>query len=189
MKMCSAKQIFDILPGIWKITRETLTPLKQWQNAGAECIKANGFAAFTSMESDQNVLIYAEKVTINSEDSAMNGMEARQKYKYHYNSADQTLTKYFIDDRLFYTLKVEQQHEHETTTEASASNQITGCGTHLCIQDLYNANYTFANDKQFQLKYTINGPKKCYEIITMYEKCSPEEMTQLGIQISNGDIL
>lgn len=189
--MTSARQIFDSFPGIWKLTRETLTPLKQWQHSGAESIRANGFAAFTPSESDPNLLVYSEKVTIHSGSdvaSVMNGMEAKQKYKYRYESATKTLTKYFFDDRLFYALKIDTRHDNDTT-EATASNEVFGCGTHLCIQDIYEANYSFFSDKQFELKYTISGPKKCYEIITQFEKCNDEEIAQLGIQIENGEIL
>lgn len=193
MKMSSAKQIFDSLPGIWKLTRETLTPLKQWQYSGAECIRANGFAAFIPSESDPNLLIYSEKVTIinsgNDNSNGMNGMEAKQKYKYRYDTTTSALTKYFFDDRLFYTLKIEEQHDNETT-EATASNQVIECGgTHLCIQDLYEANYSFGNGNYFELKYTINGPKKCYEINNKYEKCNSNEAADLGLHIENGEIL
>lgn len=193
MKMASAKQIFDSLPGIWRITRETLTPLKQWQNSGAECIKASGYAAFISAESDPNLLLYSEKVRINSGDDAsnssgMNGLEAKQKYKFRYDNSTSSITKYFFDDRLFYTLKIDDKNDN--TTEATASNVITvGCGTHLCIQDLYEANYSFHNDKYFELTYTINGPKKCYEIINTYEKCNDDEVNELAIQIENAEIL
>lgn len=189
-KMCSARQIFDSLPGIWRLTRETLTPLKQWQNSGAECIKAKGFAAFTLIESDPEQLIYSEKVTIyneNDNENVMNGMQAKQKYKYRYDNKTNTLTKLFFDDRLFYEMKFDARNDVGSTTEATA---ITGCGTHLCIQDLYEANYSFRTDKLFELKYTVNGPKKCYEIITKYEKCSPDEIEQLNdIEIVNGEIL
>lgn len=188
MKMCSAKQIFDSFPGIWKLTRETV-PLKQLHNSGTEYIRANGFAAFTSTESNPNILIYSEKVSVNcATNSKLNGLEARQKYKYRYDNTDQTLTKYFFDDRLFYTMKIQQRNENETAA-ATASNNVTACGTHLCIQDLYEANYLFSNDKQFQLKYTINGPQKCYEIITMYSKCTDDEVAQFCLQIANGEIL
>lgn len=186
--MCSAKQIFDSFPGIWKLTRETV-PLKQLHNSGTEYIRANGFAAFSPMESDSELLIYSEKVTVNcATNSKLNGLEARQKYKYRYDNAERTLTKYFFDDRLFYTMKIDNRYDGETA-EATASNHVTGCGTHLCIQDLYEADYFFANDKQFRLKYTINGPKKCYEIITMYDKCSTDEVARLGLEIANGEIL
>lgn len=189
--MCSAKQLFDILPGIWKITRETLTPLNQWQKSGAECIRANGFAAFTADAADPNLLIYSEKVTINSGNdinSGLNGLEAKQKYKYRYDTTNSSLTKYFFDDRLFYTLKVDTQHDGQST-EASAFNEVVGCGTHLCEKDLYEANYSFCNDQYFELKYTVNGPKKRYQIINQYEKCNADDVTELGVRIDNGQIL
>lgn len=186
--MTSAKQIFDILPGVWKLSRQTLTPLKQWQNSGAECIKANGFAAITCTDSDPNVLIYSEKVTIsdlNDNNGIMNGMEARQKYKYQFDSNANTLTKYFFDDRLFYSLNCDETTDNGSVTSGGRSL----CGEHLCIQDNYVANYLFSETgHSYTLKYTINGPNKCYEIITEYEKCQPNQQAELGIEIFNGEI-
>lgn len=188
--MSSVKQIFDTLPGIWRLTRETLTPLKQWQNSGAECIKATGYAAFIPNESDPNQLIYTEKVTINSDDNAMNGMQAKQKYKYRYDKSAQTLTKYFYDDRLFYELKMgANASESDGITEAIAANDVQFCGSHLCVQDTYEANYVFRNNGQFDLNYSVKGPKKCYQIITKFEKCIADEEAQLGLEIVNDEIL
>lgn len=189
--MSSAKQIFDLLPGIWRLTRETLTPFKQWQNSGAECIKANGYAAFIANESEPNLLIYSEKVTINSDsDNTMNGMEAKQKYKYRYDKSAETLTKYFYDDRLFYELKIGiNPSGDDDKTEATASNELKFCGSHLCIQDTYDANYVFRNNDEFELKYSIKGPKKCYQIITKFEKCKADQVSQLGLEIINDEII
>lgn len=185
--MTSAKQIFDILPGIWKLSRQTLTPLMQWQNSGAECIKANGFAAIIRTDSDPNVLIYSEKVTIsdpNDGNSPMNGMEAKQKYKYQFDPSANTLTKYFCDDRLFYALKF------DGTVDAGHLIGGHSCGgEHLCIQDNYVANYLFSDSgERYTLRYIVTGPKKCYEIITEYEKCELSQQTELGIEIVNGEI-
>lgn len=190
MKMSNVKQIFDSLPGIWRLTRETLTPLKQWQNSGAECIKANGFAVFIPNDTDPNLLIYTEKVTINSDDNAMNGMQAKQKYKYRYDKSAQTLTKYFYDDRLFYEMKIgANPSDSEGRTEAIASNELRFCGSHLCVQDTYEASYVFRNDDRFELNYSVKGPKKCYRIITQYEKCNADEEAQLNLDIVNDEIL
>lgn len=189
--MSSVKQIFESLPGIWRITRETLTPLKQWQNSGAECIKASGYAAFITNDSQPDLLIYSEKVTIHGDsDNAMNGMEAKQKYKYRYDKSAETLIKYFYDDRLFYELKIGAgSTDGNGATEATASNEMKFCGSHLCIQDTYDANYVFRNDDQFELKYSIKGPKKCYQIITKFEKCKGDDVNQLGLEIANDEIL
>lgn len=35
---------------------------------------------------------------------------------------------------------------------------MTECGTHSCIQDLHEGNYSFCNNKYFKLKYIMNGP-------------------------------
>lgn len=189
--MSSAKQIFDALPGIWRLTRETLTPLKQWQNSGAECIKANGYAAFIGNEAQPNLLIYSEKVTINRDgDNVMSGMEAKQKYKYRYDKSAETLIKYFYDDRLFYELKIAASScDSGGATEAAAINEAKFCGSHLCVQDTYDANYVFRNDEQFELTYSVKGPKKCYQIITKFEKCKADEVTQLGLGVINDEIL
>lgn len=192
-----AKQIFDSLAGIWRLVRHTTTPLEHWQNAGAECIRATGVAAFILSDEDPNMLIYSEKVFIqnpNDATSPMSGVEAKQKYKYRYDDRASSITKYFFDDRLFYKMNFDQ-NQSEQSSEAitacgrSSSELTTACGEHLCIQDLYLANYTFKNDNSFVLKYKINGPKKCYEITNEYEKFSFDEINKLGIHIENGQIL
>lgn len=186
--MAMAKQIFDYLPGVWRLIRQTTTSLDHWQNAGAECIKATGFAAFTHSVDDPNLLIYSEKVIIeNSLDRSMNGMEAKQKYKYRYDGTAATLTKYFFDDRLFYQMDFSKQNNDETVN-ANATSDVMACGEHLCIQDFYEANYLFKNDHNFILKYSIRGPKKCYEIINEYEKCNNANDLN-GIHMEKGEII
>lgn len=117
---------------------------------------------------------------IDNESSSMNGMEAKQKYKYQYDPDANTLTKHFSDDRLFYVLKpnrVGENGEHHLS------------GDHLCIEDRYAADYSFnGNGNQYTLKYNVNGPKKCYGIITEYQKLKPNELVNLGYEIVNGEI-
>lgn len=191
--MTTAKQIFEYLPGIWRLTRKTITPLTNWNQSGAECIQGHGFAAIVPSTTDPNLLIYSEKVTIHNPDddsSVMNGLEARQKYKYLFDSNASTLTKYFFDDRLFYTLDFKPAKEDGTTvTEATAASSVMACGEHLCEQDFYIANYQFINRRNFVLKYSINGPKKCYEIITEFEKLDTDQMQELDARVENGAIV
>lgn len=185
--MTSPKQIFDILPGIYNISRRVLPPRDPLRNNGFECIKAAGFATITVNDSDPNVLFYSEKLImreIYDSESGLDGMEARQKYKYKFDPEANTLTKYFWDDRLFYKLCFD---------ELAAGNDVIGghrvCGEHLCIQDNYVANYLFnESGKSYTLKYSVNGPKKCYEIITDYDKLRPGELINTGINVVNGDI-
>lgn len=196
--MVNSKQIFDCLPGIWKLSRKTLTPLKSWQNSGAECIVANGYAAFILSKTDTNLLLYSEKVTVQNLNSidgipATSPTVAKQKYKYQYDKDTQIITKYFSDDRLFYKLNIGPEIGNNNDAVASGNSVIQACGEHLCIQDNYVANYEFSDldsdVKKFILKYSINGPKKCYEIINEYEKINAPDLEKLGIQIENETIL
>lgn len=189
--MSKAKQIFDNLPGIWRLMRQTTTPSGHWQNAGAECIKATGIASFIISHEDPNLIIYSEKVVIqcSNDGNKISGLEAKQKYKYRFDRNASTLTKYFSDDRLFYVLDFSQSelsNEH-ITTSVSDTNQLTACGQHLCIQDLYVANYIFRSNQEFIVKYSIRGPKKCYEIFNEYEKCDPCEISD--VKIENAEII
>lgn len=187
----TAKQIFEYLPGIWRLSRQTLTSLKEWERSGAECIRGNGFAAFIHAENDPNVLIYSEKVAITVPDdqsSAMNGMEAKQKYKYRYDGQASTLSKYFFDDRLFYAMDASKGAE-TTSTGVSGYGEITACGEHLCERDFYEAKYNFRDQHMFSLTYMVNGPKKCYEICTEYERCQADATEELGIVIRDGEIV
>lgn len=188
----SAKQIFDFFPGIWKLSRRTFTPLKQWKNSGGECINAVGYAAIVSNESDPNLLVYSEKVTIkdaSGKNEALSGMEARQKYKYRFDPQADTLTKYFFDDRLFYKLDVDETKQTNGLVNGEQAT-VNVCGEHLCIQDNYLASYGF-NDSgnNYTMTYSVSGPKKCYEITTDYEKCSEEELNELGIRVVNDEIV
>lgn len=190
--MSSAKQIFEYLPGIWRLSRQTLTSLKEWDLSGAECINGNGFAAFILHKKDPNLLIYSEKVTVTlpaDQKSAMNGMEATQKYKYRFDGQASTLSKYFFDDRLFYTLDLGAANELcAASGSGSGYTASTACGEHLCEQDFYTAKYIFIDRNSFSLTYSVKGPKKCYEIQNEYKRCEGDEAQTLGIYFQDHEI-
>lgn len=112
----------------------------------------------------------------------MDGMEAKQKYKYQLDPNANTLTKYFSDNRLFYELK-----KWSDSSAESAVHQFKA--DHLCSEDLYQAEYRFnPNGNEYTLKYTIHGPKKDYEHISEYQKLGPNSILNHGIKIVNGEI-
>lgn len=201
--MVSSKQLFDYLPGIWKLSRKTFTPLKNWQNSGAECIIANGYAAFIASKTEPNLLIYSEKVYVrNLNDSNLDATTpatvAKQKYHYRYEETTRNIVKYFSDGRLFYELNINsapkpegsEKHAEETL---SGQSVIQACGEHLCIQDNYVANYVFNNldstNSKFTLSYSVSGPKKCYEITTEFERINSVDLIELDIQIKSDAIV
>ena len=147
MKSKIVKQVFDFLPGRWKIARSVASQVL------CENIKADGDAAFIVSKDNPNLILYSEKVTIYN--SALNtSLIAMQKYKYKHDIATSSISKYFNDGKFFYKLNI--------------SDHKIG-GEHLCIQDKYTSNYVFG-DGQFTITYSVEGPSKCYEIITEYTK-------------------
>lgn len=196
--MKTSRQIFDYFPGIWKLNRRTSSQLKQWQNNSmGEAIRADGYAVFTPCENEKNTLFYSEKVTVYNLNlngsTSTQGMEARQRYQYKYDEETSTLSKYFTDGRLFYDVKFIGQ-EGESMGMVTGDTSINKvCGAHLCIQDNYVSDYKFGvgdhGQPVFTLTYSVNGPKKCYDIQTDYEKLDENDVTRLDIQIKDGEIV
>ncbi len=165
MKTKTAKQIFDFLPGVWKITRNVES------NVLYENIKAQGYAAFVVSKDDDNLILYSEKVTVHNINMETIS-NCAQKYKYKYDPTKLSISKYFNDGKFFYTMNILDQKI---------------CGEHLCILDKYVPNYVFDNNS-FTLTYSVNGPSKCYEIITEYTKISIDDVSILGLTIENEEI-
>lgn len=154
----TGKQIFDFLPGVWKISRNVVSKVLY------ENIKANGYGAFIVSQNDHNIILYSEKVTIYNSGLNTSGI-GTQKYKYKYDITTSSVSKYFNDERFFYTINI-------------SDNQIDG--EHLCLRDKYISNYVFGDDR-FTLTYSVNGPSKCYDIITEYTKMSAENLYQFPL--------
>lgn len=146
--MKTAKQIFDFLPGVWKITRAIIL----FPETLHYPIKSTGVANFVLSQSNPNIILYSEKISI-SESTI-----GTQLYQYKYDEITSSISKYFSDNTLFYTLKI-SEHKIE--------------GKHLCIEDHYRSKYVFGDNK-FVLTYFVQGPSKNYKIITEYTKISPK---------------
>ncbi len=159
----TSKQIFDFLPGLWKITREIVS------NSFDKNIIADGCGLF-SLKENLNIILYSEKVNICNID-INNTYIAKQKYKYKYDINTSSISKYFNNDKFFYIIKI-------------LDNQIYG--EHLCVKDQYVSHYTFF-DNDFILTYYIQGPFKNYKIITKYSKTDNTDI--LGITICDGEIV
>lgn len=196
--MKSSKQIFDFFPGIWKLTRSTSSSLKSWPGyATGECIRAEGYAVFAPSELDKNLLVYSEKVTVYNLNvnnaKGGEGIEARQRYHYRYNDETAVLSKYFTDGRLFYDVNIVGDNGESTVRPDGDTKANKICGAHLCMQDNYVSDYKLGvgtdGQPQFTLVYSVNGPKKCYDIRTDYRKLEPSDIDALGIRIENGEIL
>lgn len=196
--MKTSKQIFDYFPGIWKLTRKTSSKLQGWPgHITGECIKADGYAIFVPSDTDKNLLYYAEKVTIYNlpvnNAKSFGGIEGRKRYHYRYDEETNVLSKYFTDGRLFYDVNFKSDGIESLANAIGDPRRNTICGSHLCEKDYYVSDYDFGvgDDGQpvFTLVYSVNGPNKCYDIQTDFEKIDASEANALGIRIENNDIL
>lgn len=147
--MKSAKEIFDFLPGRWRIDRSIVFPNNLQQNE----IKIKGHGGFIISESDPNLILYSEDVIMYL--TSLQSLAARQKYQYKYTNEEASIAKYFSDGQLFYHL----------VTNADSS----WGGTYLCNKDQYLAKYIFESSS-FTLTHFVRGPEKSYDILTQYTR-------------------
>lgn len=147
MEIKTAKQAFDFLPGLWRLTRNVKSQLL------SEKITASGYGMFVVFKDDPNLILYSEKVNLYNVNLNIHA-SCTQKYKYKYDVSKASICKYFSDDRFFYELRV-------------VDNKANG--GYLCVRDKYIPNYVFSENR-FSLTYAVNGPSKSYEIVTDYKK-------------------
>lgn len=129
--------IFNFFVGNWQTKRN----IKSQDDSIIVC----GIATFKPIE--PNLLLYSEELVMPY------GL-GRQKYQYRYDPKSDSISKYFDDDRLFYTLEIQDNKAK---------------GNHICGKDEYIADYTF-DDNSFTLIYDINGPFKNHKIISTYSR-------------------
>ena len=145
-------EIFNRLSGRWKLSRRIFSELPK-SNYTAE-----GIATFTQSKDDKNVKVYQEEVLL-CDLQTKQKLNATKKYYYKFHPETSQIAKYFEDNRLFYYLELEDD---------------VATGNHLCNLDTYSPKYEF-EDKKFTLKYSVNGPNKIYESITVYTKIEESE--------------
>ncbi len=150
--------IFQSLKGSWKFERTFRHfPLKphalqqETEPAFSPFIHMEGTASFNPITESE--FHYEEKGLLTvSEKKQFN---ATQNYIYRLESGQ--IQVYFNEKppRLFLSLQFVQ----DQVAEAS----------HICSEDLYHATYNFLGQEQFSIHYRIEGPRKNYEIHTLYE--------------------
>lgn len=138
-------ELLSFFSGVWKIER-TITH----RFPVGESYQATGLATF-SLEKNGD-LLYQEEVEMCSL-RTKDVFQGTQQYIYKYDSASDTLAKYFSDGRFFYKLEISGN---------------TASGNHFCKEDNYKANYIFKAENIFSLTYLVKGPRKDYIMKTAY---------------------
>ena len=145
-------KIFGLMKGCWKVSRKIQEPQKNW-------VTGEGKARFEAISNDPKVLLYKEELQIltNSEK-----FDVSKEYVFRY--LENKISVFFKEkpERFFYSLEF-QQPSNEVKV-------ITAQAEHLCIKDLYKAQYKFFDDNKFELIYQVKGPKKNYLMTTIYDR-------------------
>ncbi len=141
--MSAISKIFYSLEGFWKLSRHIT-------DQGT----VEGIACFRKKANHPNVLLYREEGVFTS----LNGQRFDISQEFEYRLTEERIDVFFSreHDRLLHSL------------EFIGPNQASG--RHLCGYDNYCAAYQFHFPGSFELHYVVKGPKKDYQIQTLFSK-------------------
>lgn len=145
MYAISAKEVLSYFLGHWRVQRE----ISGFGNI-------TGQASFQRHESEAQWLEFQEAMVLpGAKESKPNAFR-----RYTYRMTDLGFDIYFsdgaTDGALFLSFAF---------TQASILTSH-----HLCIKDHYNAKFAFLSDHEFELSFSVVGPKKDYSIKTRFTK-------------------
>ena len=132
--------LYMFLRGFWQIKRDI-------SYERSKRARVEGYASFA--EHAKAELFYNEHGTL-----FLSGAEYTCSRTYLYRFGEQ-ISIFFPENppRLFMMLREQGKHF---------------CGEHDCCQDRYMATYTLYHDHCFCIEYRVQGPKKAYEMKTLY---------------------
>lgn len=151
--MTTTTQIFRLLEGLWRLHR--IIP---------EHGSLLGTAVFKTEGLDKDSLHYREEGTFTSKE----GESSHSYREYLYRYSDNKISVFFDREgsRLLHTL--------EFSGPEPFPRPVFATSTHLCICDTYKATYTFLHPDEFHLDYIVKGPKKDYQMHTIFQRYLPE---------------
>lgn len=147
----SLKDIFNIIPGKWKLTRNI-----------KDIAYAEGCAYFTLKYKD--TINYFEEVEVKyfafNSSNIISKTKARRNYIFEFNLTNNIIYQYFADNQLYTKLK----------PEMAKDKTLKYSGKHLCSNDEYYNIYEFVDQNNFKVLNQVKGPHKDYSIETLYKK-------------------
>jgi len=141
------KQIQSMLPGEWIFERHI-----------SEMPVITGTASFTPNGSN---LHYREEVRF----PVKTGKTLNAHREYLYSFENGALNIYFADGKEKGSLFLPLQFE-----DVSSLSSLTACGSHLCVEDMYEGKFTFNPPDAFSVTYLVKGPNKDYTIESRYTR-------------------
>jgi len=145
MYAISAKEVLSYFLGHWTVQREI---------SGFGNIV--GQAAFQNHEDEAHWLDFQEAMVLPG--AKENKPNAFRRYTYRMTATGFDI--YFSDGATDGALFL--------SFEFTQASKLTS--HHLCIKDHYDATFEFLSDTEFQLSFSVVGPKKDYSITTRFTK-------------------
>ncbi|CAM1511777.1 Fc.00g092900.m01.CDS01 [Cosmosporella sp. VM-42] len=178
-----ARAVFRSLLGTWKLERDLKSKLpthpsghfsgtakfllREKTTEGLRC--ANNADGLPELDESGWEYLYIEEGEFKTEQGF--GFTATRRYVWRYDDLKDVLSVWFAkpDD-----LKRADYLFHEIEFDGATKKGWAAKAGHLCIDDYYNVKYNFAfqavNLKDWQIEYTVKGPKKDYTISGTYTR-------------------
>ena len=143
-------KIFNSLAGHWQLERRI-------PNQGL----VKGQACFSN---------YKESSTLHYQETGILTLEDKKEFnfsrEYFYYYENEQISVFFVENarpgKLFHTL--------EFSPRFKDADPIRACARHHCRHDIYDATYSFQDDKQFTVSYRVHGPTKNYSSATIFQR-------------------
>ena len=173
-KTSSTRNIFDSLKGSWKLFRNLDNVISTYPSGTLQ-----GIANFSKRPPTDHVYdaeyLYSESGDFITQQGLR--MRATRQYVYRYSKITDTISVWFVkpDDGSAVDYFFHKLDFRERNIGIDLDREIwSASGFHLCVDDNYNASYTFyMNDSsitKWHAVFNVNGPKKDYTANATYTR-------------------
>lgn len=171
------EHVFAALEGNWKLYRRLTSEINTYPSGSF-----NGTAFFETRSPTDPAYdaeyLYVERGEFVSEKGLI--IPATRRYVYRFQRDTETISAWFVKaedgshvDYLFHNVNF-TSYKQESYPERKGRSKclLEADGQHLCVDDEYQANYHFQFQylqcDEWELKYSVNGPKKDYTTSTRF---------------------
>ena len=168
----STRKIFDSLKGSWKLLRNIDSVVPTYPSGTLEGAAILADRPPTDGNYDAECL-YSESGDFKTQQGLT--MRATRQYVYRYSRSTDAISVWFVkpDDGSAVDYFFHQLDLRDTDPGIDKGPEIrTASGYHLCVEDNYNANYSFqlkdSKIVQWRAVFDVDGPKKGYTTQSTY---------------------
>ncbi|MCJ1385393.1 hypothetical protein MMC17_008516 [Xylographa soralifera] len=179
-----AERAFSAIQGRWALYRVLESAISAYPSGSFKGIATLTQRLPTDHDYDAEYLYIEEGELTTRQGLTMRGS---RRYVYRYQRASRSITTWFVKtdniasvDYLFHKVRFCNIPYPIPKDEFLPSDYVTTAkGHHLCVNDNYDAEYEFqyqdSNLIQWNLKYTVQGPKKDYTASATYTRTAEAE--------------